>query len=553
MSTGGTTTQTTVQNTDPWKPAQPYLTDLMGQAQSLYNSTSQNVGYAPFNTVAPMSEQTQQALNATWQRAMNGSPLMAGAEQSLAGLMQPQSAPGMAALQGLSGGYYDPGAAYTQAGTAMNPYAGLVASGLGQQNAATGLAAGMAGSGVDLSGNPLLAAAAYGGLRNPAIAQAYSQANQNPYATPAMALLGQEATGGVNPYLNQLYSAASQPVMDSVNSVFGQAGRTGSGANQQELTRDLGDLAANIYGSNYNQALQNQMAAATQIQNAYDAASGRNLSAVGLMGNLAGQDISNQLAAANNLNSGNIAAFNAQQGAASLLGNLSAGDLSRNAEIANQLAGLGDSQLGRYMSAGGQLSGDALNQANVMAGAAGGLNSQFNAGNNLMLNAAQAAPALASNDYNDLQNALSVGGAYDTQAQNQINDLLTRWQYQQQQPWNLLDNYSGLLTGFGGLGSSTNGTVTTRQQQSLVPTLINAAAQLGSSAITHYSDIRLKENIARVGTADNGLPLYLFNYKGSDQRMLGLMAQDVHKVRPEAVVLMPNGYLGVDYRRALGA
>ena len=269
-----------------------------------------------------MSDQTQQALNATWQRAMNGSPLMAGADQSLAGLMQPQSAPGMAMLQGLAGGYYDPGAAFTQAGTAMNPYAGLVASGLGQQNAATGLAAAMASGGVDLAGNPLLAAAAYGGLNNPALPQAYNLANQNPYATPAMALLGQEAMGGVNPYLNQLYSAASQPVIDSVNSVFGQAGRTGSGANQQELTRNLGDLAANIYGTNYNQALQNQMAAATQIQNAYDAASGRNLSAVGLFGNLAGQNISNQLSAANNLNSGNIAAFNAQQGAASLLGNL---------------------------------------------------------------------------------------------------------------------------------------------------------------------------------------------------------------------------------------
>ena len=66
MSTGGgTTTQTTVQNTDPWKPAQPYLTDLMGQAQNLYNTSSQNTDYAPFNTVAPFSDQTQQALNAT--------------------------------------------------------------------------------------------------------------------------------------------------------------------------------------------------------------------------------------------------------------------------------------------------------------------------------------------------------------------------------------------------------------------------------------------------------------------------------------------------------
>jgi len=63
MSTGGgTTTQTTVQNSAPWGPAQPYLTDLMSQAQNLYNTSSQDRSYAPFNTVAPLPDQTQGAL-----------------------------------------------------------------------------------------------------------------------------------------------------------------------------------------------------------------------------------------------------------------------------------------------------------------------------------------------------------------------------------------------------------------------------------------------------------------------------------------------------------
>jgi membrane-associated PAP2 superfamily phosphatase len=34
---------------------------------------------------------------------------------------------------------------------------------------------------------------------------------------------------------------------------------------------------------------------------------------------------------------------------------------------------------------------------------------------------------------------------------------LAAWQYQQQQPWNILAAYGGALTGIGALGSSSSG------------------------------------------------------------------------------------------------
>jgi hypothetical protein len=61
------------------------------------------------------------------------------------------------------------------------------------------------------------------------------------------------------------------------------------------------------------------------------------------------------------------------------------------------------------------------------------------------------------------------------------------------------------------------------------------------------SDIRLKTDIERVGIAANGLPLYTFRYIGEDAVYRGVMAQDVLKVLPEAVCVMPNGYLAVRY------
>jgi hypothetical protein len=50
------------------------------------------------------------------------------------------------------------------------------------------------------------------------------------------------------------------------------------------------------------------------------------------------------------------------------------------------------------------------------------------------------------------------------------------------------------------------------------------------------SDRRAKEDIRRIGTADNGLPIYVYRYKGQRTHQIGFMADEVREVRPEAVV-----------------
>jgi hypothetical protein len=65
-------------------------------------------------------------------------------------------------------------------------------------------------------------------------------------------------------------------------------------------------------------------------------------------------------------------------------------------------------------------------------------------------------------------------------------------------------------------------------------------------ALSAKSDIRLKENIRKVGMTNGGLPVYIYNYIGDNLTHMGVMAQDVEKVNPDAVTEV-DGYKAVYY------
>lgn len=75
-------------------------------------------------------------------------------------------------------------------------------------------------------------------------------------------------------------------------------------------------------------------------------------------------------------------------------------------------------------------------------------------------------------------------------------------------------------------------------------------ASLGSSIGGGlFSDERLKTNIKRVGTLDElGIGLYSYNYVWGGPTHVGVMAQELEKVKPEAVFEV-DGYKAVDYGR----
>jgi hypothetical protein len=82
------------------------------------------------------------------------------------------------------------------------------------------------------------------------------------------------------------------------------------------------------------------------------------------------------------------------------------------------------------------------------------------------------------------------------------------------------------------------------------------ASQLaGFASAFAKSDIRTKENIEKVGSLPSGLNLYSFEYKpefkdeAGHGRFIGVMAQEVEKVIPEAVAVGADGYMMVDYSK----
>ena len=61
------------------------------------------------------------------------------------------------------------------------------------------------------------------------------------------------------------------------------------------------------------------------------------------------------------------------------------------------------------------------------------------------------------------------------------------------------------------------------------------------------SDIRLKHDIVLLGRLDNGIGFYRFSYNGSQKAYVGVMAQEVQAVVPQAVIRARDGYLEVFY------
>ncbi len=81
--------------------------------------------------------------------------------------------------------------------------------------------------------------------------------------------------------------------------------------------------------------------------------------------------------------------------------------------------------------------------------------------------------------------------------------------------------------------------------------LCDDGQHVGCGAAQHpsasSSDIQLKHNIAVLGHLNSGLGFYRFSYKGSDETYVGVMAQEVQAMMPEAVVRDSDGYLRVFY------
>ena len=159
----------------------------------------------------------------------------------------------------------------------------------------------------------------------------------------------------------------------------------------------------------------------------------------------------------------------------------------------------------------------------------------------------------AQANYIPANNQVAAGGALQQQNQNEINADMAKWNYDQNLPYQKLNSYLASVGGNYGQSGTTTGTQTGNTYSNPTGQAVGGVASLASvlGPLMMKSDRRAKVGIKRIGMTFDGQPLYLFRYADDPTRLhVGLMAQDVEKIDPGAVVEI-EGVKHVNYERAL--
>lgn len=355
--------QTTTQQKEPWGPLQP---DLLAMYDQAGNYRTDNIGYQPYTgqTVANVTPNMQSAMDQLGGLYSNQaqSPQL-GAPVDLMNSILGGS--GLTSWQGdLLGTISDiAGHPMDQAG---NAYRSVIdQQGMTpEQRAALGSMSGLAGDTGDLN----------------AYRQQMNLANQS-----------------TNPYLQQIMDAMNRQIGDRVNSSMSGAGRYGSGAHTDVMSRALAESEAPIMSQDYEARQNRALQAAQGFGNALTQHGG-------LYGNIAGQ-----------YGQGLERLMSGAQGLASNLG-------QKASMYGNVFQGMG-SGLERQMQAAGALPG---------------------------MYAAEGQPA---------QNLMGLGEYQRSLDQQNIDAAIKLYNAQQAYPWEQLAREAGILQGGGALGGTTVGSV----------------------------------------------------------------------------------------------
>lgn len=77
---------------------------------------------------------------------------------------------------------------------------------------------------------------------------------------------------------------------------------------------------------------------------------------------------------------------------------------------------------------------------------------------------------------------------------------------------------------------------------------IGTAVGMAAAAMM-MSDRRLKRNVVKIGTRSDGLSIYAYEYVWGGGMQIGVMADEVAEIYPNAVLMTASGYQAVDYAR----
>jgi hypothetical protein len=417
-------------------PATPPTLGLFPEAERLYANQAGWPQYFPTSTYAPLTSGQTQAINQiTGFGEGGGTPALQSADTSLSSILGQGTAAtsgafgqGQDYLSSMLSGAGGAGSSTLDAGMAMMPgYASLLGQGGNTLASLSSLLpqynqnyAGGAGS-LGTLASPMTTA-----MGLPAFGQAQG------------ALGGYLSPGYTNPYTNpgfqSLVNNTLAQVIPATSASFTQGGRSDSGLAQRAQTMAATDAVGQLAANQYNQNVAQQQNAIGQAGNQ-----------LGMLGGL-------QSGAAQALMSGGLTGTGLVGTAGGNLGQLG-------------LGGIGQAQ-GAAGTAG------ALQQGAAQLAGQNFLNQQGN-----LVKGAAVAPTIDASTLQDLTTALGAQGINQQDQQAAINAAIQKWNFQQQQPWSMLQQYQNVVggTGFGSQNQST-GTTTT-------PSNSNTAANLISGTV----------------------------------------------------------------------
>jgi hypothetical protein len=426
MSKGGSGTPagqtTSTATTAPWSGQQPYLLQGFNQAQNLYNQGGPQ--YYPGQTYAGPTDAQLGGIQAEANLGQTGTQAQNAANPALANILGSSwltANPGNPLYSNAASGNLN-----VNTGNLYNP----IATGAQTNTMGMPTISGIAGGDIlNTGGQNTLNAAASGALTN---TQGQNTLNQ---------FAGGEFTNAGNPYFQNMASTVAENVLPQIQGQFAAGNRLDSGLGTLAQSQGLGNAIGNLAYQNYQQGLQQQQGAASNLAQLGQSALGQQIGAAGTLG---------QLGASN---------LGAQLQAGGLMSNVGQQNIANQLAASNALTNLGFSNIGTQLSGAGGLSQNFMGAAGNQLGALG------------------VTPSIGNLSYQQA-GALQDAGQ-TTQGLNQaaINDAMQRWNYGQQQPY---QNFQTYMQNLGGSYGSSGTESQPYYQNSLANTL---AGGLGGSAL----------------------------------------------------------------------
>ena len=140
--------------------------------------------------------------------------------------------------------------------------------------------------------------------------------------------------------------------------------------------------------------------------------------------------------------------------------------------------------------------------------------------------------------------AAGADSAQQQDRQGGLDAALEKWKGMDSRQWDLLNRYFGVVgSNQWGQSASTSGTGTEKSSGNILGQILGAA----STGAAIFSDRRLKRSIRKIGESADGLGIYIYRYIWGRRLRVGVMADEVARLRPHALGPIILGFSTVRY------